>query len=180
MYTNTTYDTHTPIHRPHIPNVQAKSLQSCPLCNPMDCSPPGSSVHGILQARVLEWIVMPPPEDLSNPGIEPTSLMSPTLAGGFFTTSAPWEAHTYYTHTHTYYTATVHTHTPCNHTTHTPYAQTTHSMHTYHTHRNIPQAPSRTVRAGCPGRTQCPVGSRQREGSEEEGADPDHWHSFIP
>ena len=34
----------------------AKSLQSCPtLCNPMDCSPPGSSIHGIFQARVLEW-----------------------------------------------------------------------------------------------------------------------------
>ena len=34
----------------------AKSLQSCPtLCDPMDCSPPGSSVHGIFQARVLEW-----------------------------------------------------------------------------------------------------------------------------
>ena len=34
----------------------AKSLQSCPtLCDPMDCSPPGSSVHGIFQARTLEW-----------------------------------------------------------------------------------------------------------------------------
>ena len=34
----------------------AKSLQSCPtLCDPMDCRPPGSSVHGIFQARVLEW-----------------------------------------------------------------------------------------------------------------------------
>ena len=34
----------------------AKSLQSClTLCDPMDCSPPGSSVHGIFQARVLEW-----------------------------------------------------------------------------------------------------------------------------
>ena len=34
----------------------AKSLQLCPtLSNPMDCSPPGSSVHGIFQARVLEW-----------------------------------------------------------------------------------------------------------------------------
>ena len=33
-----------------------KSLQSCPtLCDPMDCGPPGSSVHGIFQARVLEW-----------------------------------------------------------------------------------------------------------------------------
>ena len=36
--------------------MHAKTLQSCPtLCNPMDCSPPGSSVHGILQARILEW-----------------------------------------------------------------------------------------------------------------------------
>ena len=39
----------------------AKSLQSClTFCNPMDGSPPGSSVHGILQARILEWITMPP------------------------------------------------------------------------------------------------------------------------
>ena len=34
--------------------------QSClTLCNPMDCSPPGSSVHGILQARILEWVALP-------------------------------------------------------------------------------------------------------------------------
>ena len=40
--------------------VQAKSLQLCPtLCDPMDCSPPGSFVHEILQARTLEWIAMP-------------------------------------------------------------------------------------------------------------------------
>ena len=39
--------------------VHAKLLQSCPtLCNPMDCSPPGSSVHGILQERILEWIAI--------------------------------------------------------------------------------------------------------------------------
>ena len=38
----------------------AKLLQSCPtLCDPMDCSPPGSSVRGILQARILEWVAMP-------------------------------------------------------------------------------------------------------------------------
>ena len=37
----------------------AKSLQSCPtLCDPMDCSPPGSSVHGIFLARVLEWVAI--------------------------------------------------------------------------------------------------------------------------
>ena len=37
----------------------AKSLQSCPtLCDPMDCSLPGFSVHGILQARTLEWVAI--------------------------------------------------------------------------------------------------------------------------
>ena len=37
----------------------AKLLQSClTLCHPMDCSPPGSSVHGILQARILEWVAV--------------------------------------------------------------------------------------------------------------------------
>ena len=70
--------------------VHAKSIQSCPtLCDLMDYSPPGSSVHGILQARILEWVASPsPPGDLPNPGIEPTSLRSPALAGRFFTTSA--------------------------------------------------------------------------------------------
>ena len=58
----------------------------------MDCSPPGSSVHGILQARILEWIAMPPPGDLPEPGVEPMSIMFPVLAGVFFTTSATWEA----------------------------------------------------------------------------------------
>ena len=38
----------------------ANSLQSClTLCNPMDCSPPGSSVHGIFQARILQWVAIP-------------------------------------------------------------------------------------------------------------------------
>ena len=42
----------------------AESLQSClTLCNPMDCSLLVSSVHGILQARILEWIAMPPSRD---------------------------------------------------------------------------------------------------------------------
>ena len=39
--------------------VRAQLLQSClTLCNPMDCSPPGSSVHGIFQARILEWVAV--------------------------------------------------------------------------------------------------------------------------
>ena len=42
--------------------------QSClTLCNPMDCSPPGSSVHGILQARILEWVAMPSSRRSSQP-----------------------------------------------------------------------------------------------------------------
>ena len=36
----------------------------------MDCSPPGSSVHGILQTRILEWVAIPSPGDLPDPGIE--------------------------------------------------------------------------------------------------------------
>ena len=73
--------------------VCAKLLQTCPtLCNAREYSPPGSSVHGILQARILEWVATPSPGDLSDPGIELRFLMSPALAGGFFTTSATWEA----------------------------------------------------------------------------------------
>ena len=46
----------------------AKSLQLCPaLCNLMDCSPPGSYVHGILQARILEWVAMPSSRESSQP-----------------------------------------------------------------------------------------------------------------
>ena len=57
--------------------VVVQSLKSClTLCNPMDYSLPGSSVHGILQARILEWVAFPPPGDLPNPGIK---LRSPTL-----------------------------------------------------------------------------------------------------
>ena len=43
------------------------------LCDPMDCSPPGSSDQGILQARILEWVAFPSPGDLPNPGMEPGS-----------------------------------------------------------------------------------------------------------
>ena len=40
----------------------------------MDCNPPGSCVHGILQARILERILIPSPADLPDPGVEPGSL----------------------------------------------------------------------------------------------------------
>ena len=60
------------------------ATQSCPtLCNPMDCSPSGSSVHGMLQARILEWVAISFSSVSSRPR-DPTAL--PMLAGGFFTT----------------------------------------------------------------------------------------------
>ena len=71
----------------------AKSLQLCPTVgNHVDCSPPGSSIHGILQAKILEWVAIPSSRESSPPGIEPMLLMSPALAGRFFTTSTTWEA----------------------------------------------------------------------------------------
>ena len=73
--------------------VCVESLQSClTLCEPMDHSPPGSSIHGILQARIRSGLPCPPPEDLLYPRIEPSSFTSPALAGRFFTTGATWEA----------------------------------------------------------------------------------------
>ena len=49
-------------------HVHAKSLQSClTVCDPMDCSPPGSSVHGVLQARILEWVALPSSRGYSQP-----------------------------------------------------------------------------------------------------------------
>ena len=62
-------------------------VQSCPTpYDPMDCSPPGSSVSGILRASILEWVAIPYSRDLPDPGIKPASLSSPALAGGFSTT----------------------------------------------------------------------------------------------
>ena len=64
----------------------AKSRQLClTLCDLMDLTSTGPSVHGILQAGILDWVA------ISSPGIKPESPMSPTLAGGFFTTNATWE-----------------------------------------------------------------------------------------
>ena len=49
-------------------HTQAKSLQLCPiLCDPMGCSPPGSSIQGILQARILQWVAMSFSRDFSQP-----------------------------------------------------------------------------------------------------------------
>ena len=55
-------------------------------CDPIDYSLPGFSVHGISQAKILEWVAIYFSGDLPNPGIKPMSHVSPALAGRFFTT----------------------------------------------------------------------------------------------
>ena len=73
--------------------MHAELLQSCPtLCDAMVCSLPGSSVYGILQARILEWVATPSSRDLPNSQIKPMSFMPPALACRFFTTSTTREA----------------------------------------------------------------------------------------
>ena len=62
----------------------AQSLQSCPTLRPMDCSPPGSSVYGILQARILEWVAMPSSRGSSQPRNRTSVSCSSCNAGGFF------------------------------------------------------------------------------------------------
>ena len=53
---------------------ESETAQSCPtLCDPVDCSPPGPSVHGSLQARILEWFAISFSRGSSHPGIEPRS-----------------------------------------------------------------------------------------------------------
>ena len=64
-------------------------LQSClTLCNPLDCSPPGSSVNRSLQAGILRGLPCLPPGGLPDPEMEPASLTSSALAGGSFTARA--------------------------------------------------------------------------------------------
>ena len=62
--------------------------QSClTLCDPMDCK--SSSVHGVFQARILEWVAISFSRDLPNPEIEPASFVFPVLVGRFFPTAPP-------------------------------------------------------------------------------------------
>ena len=81
-------------HHNTVKCVHAKSLQSCPiLCDPMDYT-----AHQAPPSTWFSWqeywseLLCPSPGDLPNPGIEPASLTSPALAGGFSTTSTTWEA----------------------------------------------------------------------------------------
>ena len=71
--------------------VCAKLLQLCPtLCDPMDCSPPGSSVHRILQARILEWVARPSSRGIfPTQGLNPHLSMSPALQEGSLPLAPP-------------------------------------------------------------------------------------------
>ena len=77
-----------------VAKVKVKVLvaQLCQLCDPMDCSPPSSPVHGISQARILEGGATSYSRGPPDPGTEPTSLASLALAGGFFIISTTWKA----------------------------------------------------------------------------------------
>ena len=73
--------------------MRAKSLQSCPtLCHPMDCSLPGSSVHGILQARILDWVALPSSREIFPTQGSHPCLFCLLLGRQFFTTGPTWEA----------------------------------------------------------------------------------------
>ena len=66
------------------------NVQSClPLCDFMDCSPPGFSVPGIFQARILEWVAISYSRASSWPRDQTVPLASPALAGGIFATVPP-------------------------------------------------------------------------------------------
>ena len=70
---------------------ESEVTQSCPtLSDPMDCSPPGSSAHGIFWARVLEWVAFPFSRGSSQPR-DQTQVSC--IAGEFFTSGATWETH---------------------------------------------------------------------------------------
>ena len=78
----------------HVFCVHAKSPQLCPtLRDPVGYSPPGSSVHGILQARVLEWVAMPSSRGSSRPrDWTRVSHVSCICRRALYTTGATWEA----------------------------------------------------------------------------------------
>ena len=65
--------------------------QLCPtLCNPMDCSPRGSSIHGIFPARILEWVAMPSSRESSQPRNQTHMPCVSCISGRFFTTEPPF------------------------------------------------------------------------------------------
>ena len=75
----------------------AKSLQSCPtVCDSSDCSPPGFSVHGALQARMLEWVAKPFSRESSRPRVRTSVSCSSCIVSRFFTPE-PLGSHMHHT-----------------------------------------------------------------------------------
>ena len=71
-------------------HVCAQLLQSCLiLCDPMDCSPPGPSVHVILQARILQWVATPSSRGFSHPRDRTQVSCVSCTVSGFFTAEPP-------------------------------------------------------------------------------------------
>ena len=96
----------------NIDYVPAKLLQWCPtLWDPMEYSPPGASVHGILQARILEGVAMPSSRGSSWPRDETRVSCISCTAGRFFTTEPPGKPNIDCTHPHTHAHTHTHTHT---------------------------------------------------------------------
>ena len=74
----------------HFPNFAHTCVQSClTLCDPTDCSPPGSSVHGISQARILEWVTISSSRGSSRPRDWTRISYVSCVAGGLFTVETP-------------------------------------------------------------------------------------------
>ena len=74
------------------PGICVCALPCLTLCNPIDCSPPGSSVHGIFQARILEWVAISSSRRSSQPRDQTLISYVPCIAGGFFMCWASKEA----------------------------------------------------------------------------------------
>ena len=75
--------------------VHAKSLHLCPtLCHPMDCSLPGVSFHGIIQARILEWVARTSSRE-SSPPRDQTHVSYVSCIGMWVLPGKPWDSHSY-------------------------------------------------------------------------------------
>ena len=93
LYPATAEYTFFQVHMRHCCCLVAKPCPTLCWTDPMVCSLPGSSVHGISQVRILEWFPFPSPGDLPGPGIKP---VSPALAGGLFNIEPPEKSQQYY------------------------------------------------------------------------------------
>ena len=79
-----------------MPMENGKHAQLCLTLNPTDCSPAGSSVHGVFLARVLEWAAFPSPGDLPDPGTKASFPASSTMLAVLSYQASLWQHHGFY------------------------------------------------------------------------------------